>query len=139
MTEEIKKTLDERGKDYGSYPENAAISQALKRVVRPHLVKLKDTPADAIEMTLTKIARLLNGGDGSHVDSWRDIIGYATLAFDWAQSRQQQINVAGGPFGDGRIFVSAGASNQVNNADYNSIEQGIALLREKIETQKNKL
>lgn len=75
----IEKTLNERAESYGSFSNNAAISQRLKRIAKlDEHNKLTDSQKDALTIIFQKIARILNG-DPNHVDSWHDIAGYATL------------------------------------------------------------
>jgi hypothetical protein len=85
MTTDIQATLAERGKTYGKFAEQAAISQELKLVLVNHLDERgKALPADqaeALGMICHKIARIING-DNNYVDSWHDIAGYATLVAD---------------------------------------------------------
>lgn len=75
---EVAKTLEERGKRYGEFPEHAAISQKLKAVVNEHGAKLDSTHREALDMIMHKVARILNG-DPDYADSWHDIAGYAVL------------------------------------------------------------
>ena len=81
----VDQTLDERGKRYGKFKDQAFISQSFKDVLhRSTLYAGKDLDADmqeALEMILHKIARILNG-DANYVDSWHDISGYAKLVED---------------------------------------------------------
>jgi hypothetical protein len=74
------KILEERGKRYGSFETNAAISQALKRAMQfsPNWSKLTDVQKEGLEMVQHKVARMLNG-DSSYLDNIVDIVGYSTL------------------------------------------------------------
>lgn len=80
---DIDDTLNERGKRYGEFKDLAAISQALKDVMRSTLgwQRLKPSQRESLEMNVHKIARILNG-DSNYVDSWHDIAGYARLVED---------------------------------------------------------
>lgn len=83
MKRDIKKILKQRGSQYGKFCDQAAISQALKDVARatPGWSKLDADMKECIEMTLHKIARILNGNP-KFEDSWRDQAGYSTLVAD---------------------------------------------------------
>jgi hypothetical protein len=72
----LNEILAERGRDYGSFCEVAATAQALKNLaVSEHM---NNSQREAMEMICSKIARLACG-DPDHIDSWRDVAGYATL------------------------------------------------------------
>jgi hypothetical protein len=68
---DIKQTLNERGKRYGSFKGHAEVSQRLKVVIQQ----------EAVDMILHKLARIVNG-DANYIDSWRDIVGYTQLVVD---------------------------------------------------------
>lgn len=76
----VDKTLDERGKRYGSFRGHARISMRLKNAMRDGTswIELDDDMKEALDMIQHKIARILNG-DPRYADSWHDISGYATL------------------------------------------------------------
>lgn len=76
----IEKILQERGDRYGSFDTHAKISQELKNVMfcRTAWQSLEPDQKEALEMTVHKIARILNG-DPNYIDNWDDIAGYATL------------------------------------------------------------
>ena len=84
MTNDVDKTLAERGSRYGEYDEQARISQNIKAALRdsknwdtlPPIIK------DALEMIASKISRVLNG-DPLYDDSWHDIGGFAKLVENW--------------------------------------------------------
>ena len=77
---EIDKILAERGNRYGAFPDHAAISQGIKRVMMaaPKWALLSDSQKEALELIAHKIGRMLNG-DVTYVDNGVDISGYATL------------------------------------------------------------
>ena len=77
---EVLKTLEERGKNYGKFKDHAQLSQTLKEFVRQPsgYENLSDSMKESLDMIMHKIARIING-DPTHVDSWHDISGYATL------------------------------------------------------------
>lgn len=78
---ELSSMLAERGARYGDFTGNAEIAQALKAVVMAHGRRLRPVHAEALDIIMHKIARILNG-DPEYADSWHDIAGYATLAED---------------------------------------------------------
>lgn len=84
---DIAAVLNERGSRYGSFSDNAYISQALCNIIRyegrsgrvsRHQPVLKDFQMEALEMIAHKIARILSG-DADYADNWVDIAGYAQL------------------------------------------------------------
>jgi len=79
----IQDTLAERGKKYGEFKDHAKISQSLKRAMwaTTRWVDLPDDTKEALEMIQHKIARVLNG-DPEYDDTYRDVVGYATLVLD---------------------------------------------------------
>ena len=76
----IEQTLNERAKTHGKFETHAIISQSLKDVI--HLTDgfttLTPSQAEALEMIMHKVARILNG-NANTFDHWHDIAGYATL------------------------------------------------------------
>ena len=85
MSENIKQTLEERGKRYGSFKGHAEVTQTLKQVIRVELTRrnkhLSASQQEAIDMTFHKIGRIVNG-EANYIDSWRDIVGYNQLVVD---------------------------------------------------------
>lgn len=77
--------LDQRHQTYGKFIQLAEIAVELRKVITLHLSLRQKTLApdqeEALMMICSKIARLVNG-DSFHIDSWRDIAGYATLVAD---------------------------------------------------------
>jgi hypothetical protein len=76
----LQSTLDQRGKTHGDFDTVAFVAQRMKTAVRS-FTEFKSLPTDqaeAVEMIITKIARIVSGG-GAHKDSWDDIEGYAHL------------------------------------------------------------
>jgi hypothetical protein len=86
MSDKITTILDERGARYGSFEDNARISQTLKSIVASEAnmrMSRKQLPLmyyqkEAIDMILHKIARIISG-DPNYADNWDDIAGYAQL------------------------------------------------------------
>ena len=80
--ESIEKTIKERGDTYGTFEENAKISQDLKYMMHgtDQWALLRDTEKEALEMIALKMSRILTLGEGArHADNWHDIAGYAKL------------------------------------------------------------
>ncbi len=80
--------VDVRGQDYGKFRDNAALTQGIKRLLADHAARhnkmFADDQWEALEMIVTKIARIVNGNP-EVVDHWADIAGYATLVADRLQ------------------------------------------------------
>jgi Domain of unknown function (DUF6378) len=76
----VERTLEERGKRYGTFSEHADISQQLKDALKKQSGWYRLTPdqKEALEMICHKMARIING-DPNYADSWHDIAGYAKL------------------------------------------------------------
>lgn len=79
----IEDTLEERGKSYGEFKENAKIAQHLKQVVRcaNNWSNMPDDMREAVDMICSKISRMVTA-DCNHIDNWTDIQGYAKLVED---------------------------------------------------------
>lgn len=85
---DIRTTLDERGKNYGEFRYHAALAQGLKDRFWQH-VENQDKRShfsaahiEALDMIFHKLARIGNGGNPNYADTWRDIVGYAQLVLD---------------------------------------------------------
>ena len=78
--------LDERHKTYGSFMDVAAVACALRAIIRDRRPDLMPDQEEALTMICNKIARITNG-DANHLDSWRDIAGYAQLVADRLQGK----------------------------------------------------
>jgi uncharacterized protein DUF6378 len=74
----IQDVLNERGKRYGAFCDQALLSQSLKVAMRLNDGHLAPDQREALEMIAHKIARILSG-DPNYPDSWVDIAGYAQL------------------------------------------------------------
>lgn len=77
--------LEERHRTYGAFIDVAEVAAELRHTIMRGLVKQKKFLAgdqeEALVMISSKVARVVVG-DADHVDSWRDIAGYATLVAD---------------------------------------------------------
>jgi transposase len=84
--------LDERGARYGNFIDQARIAQQLKNVAHTFAMQQGKTfdvdQAEAIDMILSKLARILNG-DPHYADNWIDIAGYAKLVADRLEGKIQ--------------------------------------------------
>ena len=82
--------LQERAKSYGTFISLAKTAQEFKSVLYRELgsrnKRLADDQAEALDMILTKIARVVNG-NADVVDHWEDIAGYAKLISERLQGR----------------------------------------------------
>lgn len=83
----IDEVLKEREKNYGDFASFSFVSQSLKKLT--NLGCFDDYQQEALDMILHKIARIING-DASHIDSWRDIAGYATLAQNILENKEKE-------------------------------------------------
>lgn len=83
MAEDISVTLQERGKRYGSFKDQAVIAQGLKDVMQrtSNWVGLSPDKKECLDMLANKIGRILNG-DPEYRDSWHDMAGYSKLVAD---------------------------------------------------------
>ena len=79
----VTEVLTERGKRYGKFKNHAKISQDLKDVMRATegWARLSPSQKEALEMTVHKIGRVLNG-DPNYDDNYIDIAGYNQLVAD---------------------------------------------------------
>jgi len=77
----VESMLSERGQKYGSFAIQAATAQEFKAIIAssPNWhTKLDYCQRESLHLIATKISRILNG-DPNHIDSWKDIAGYAML------------------------------------------------------------
>ena len=80
--------LNERHQTYGAFMDVAAVATALRAVIRDRRPDLMPDQEEALHMICSKISRIVNG-DFNHIDSWRDIAGYATLVADRLEGRSR--------------------------------------------------
>lgn len=83
--DELRATLDERGKRYGSFVDHAKVTQGLKALMFTHLVESGQTGNPVITEGIDMICHTLGRiacGDPKWRDSWVDIAGYAMLVAD---------------------------------------------------------
>ncbi len=86
----VNTLLQERALQYGTFVSLAKTAQEFKSVLYRELgsrnKRLADDQSEALDMIMTKIARVING-DANHVDTWNDIAGYAKLVAERLQGR----------------------------------------------------
>ncbi len=80
-TNNVTALLVERNKTHGSFAENAAYSQQIKRLFHaaPCWNGLHDVHKEALHMIALKLSRILSG-QADFNDHWDDIVGYGKLA-----------------------------------------------------------
>ena len=80
----LRNLLEDRGQDYGDYGVMCAVIQRIKIAMQssPNWKDLADTQREALELSATKIGRILSG-NRNKVDSWQDVIGYFTKAIEY--------------------------------------------------------
>ena len=90
QTPSVNTILQERALQYGTFVSLAKTAQEFKSVLYRELgsrnKRLADDQSEALDMIMTKIARVING-DANHVDTWNDIAGYAKLVAERLQGR----------------------------------------------------
>lgn len=79
----IASTLNERGRNYGNFEQQARVSESIKSAIHngPNWWSLGADGREALDIIAVKIGRLLSGNP-NHIDSWHDIQGYAKLVED---------------------------------------------------------
>ena len=85
----IDNTLNERGSRYGTFEDNAKITQMLMEVIKtaPSYDRLTHKHKEAFHMIFHKIARCVCG-DPMYIDNIHDIVGYAKLLEDYLIARE---------------------------------------------------
>ena len=79
----IEATLNERYSRYGTFEDNANITQELMEIIErsPNFHKFTKQHKEAIHMIFHKISRMACG-DPFYIDNVHDIVGYAKLLED---------------------------------------------------------
>ena len=84
--------LDQRHNEYGTFADVARVAVNLRAVINHELKTqgkmLAPDQSEALFMACSKIARLVNG-NADHIDSWRDIAGYALLVADRLEGKSR--------------------------------------------------
>lgn len=82
--------LNDRARTYGRFIDVATVATSIRNLLLDEAAKRKKALApdqeEAFTMMASKFARLLVG-DVNHVDSWRDLAGYAALVADRLEGR----------------------------------------------------
>jgi hypothetical protein len=80
MTDNVTALLVDRNKTHGSFAENAAYSQQIKRLFHsaPCWNGLHDAHKEALHMIALKLSRILSGQEDFE-DHWADMEGYSRL------------------------------------------------------------
>lgn len=89
---DVVKTLEERGSRYGSFSDNARITQSLMQVIEtaPNYNALSVEHLEATHMIFHKIARMVCG-DPMYADNPHDIAGYAKLLEDFINEAHAEV------------------------------------------------
>lgn len=79
----IQGVLDERGKRYAKFIDNASVAQDLKSIVHnsKNYLSMKSDQQEALDMICSKISRMVTG-EAEYEDNLVDIIGYSQLVLD---------------------------------------------------------
>lgn len=81
----VDSILDQRADTYGRFYDLAQVATQLRNVMLDGLAirekVIEPDQEEALCMIASKLARIING-DSNHIDSWRDIAGYAQLCAD---------------------------------------------------------
>jgi hypothetical protein len=82
--------LQQRGSRYGSFADNARISQRLEAVCvsEPGWERLSDVQREAIKLIFMKLSRALSG-DPTYPDNFHDVAGFAQLVVNDLTTRQK--------------------------------------------------
>lgn len=83
-------TVAARAATHGNFNLQGSFAAVVKRMAResPNYSELEPRQGEALDMMITKIARILYG-DAQHRDHWVDIQGYAKLGEPNDQLRQR--------------------------------------------------
>ena len=85
---QVENVIISRQKIHGDFADNARLTQTLKRLVydEPGSNQLDDTQAQALELILLKLSRIISGNP-DEPDHWCDIAGYAALVMNHVQRK----------------------------------------------------
>ncbi len=88
----ISDVLDERHSQYGTFSDVARVAINLRNTIHYELKRqgkvLAPDQSEALFMICSKVARLVNGNP-DHIDSWRDVAGYAQLVVDRLEGKSR--------------------------------------------------
>ena len=90
----VNDILAERGSRYGSFEDQAALSQQLQQVFYSHMMQHQTTHVppfmiESLNMIFHKLARIANG-DPFYDDSWTDISGYSRLVVNILKTNSKE-------------------------------------------------
>ena len=90
-TSDIKEILAQRGGEYGSFANNALVTETLVQILRqwPGWTQMEPIQREALRMICHKMARLVCGNPNS-VDGFADIAGYAQLVVNFLQKDENE-------------------------------------------------
>ena len=87
--DDVNELTEQRKSTHGPWALQADTAQRLKFSIKAGLVggrpKLSASQAEAVDMILVKISRIVSG-DPNEADHWDDIMGYAKLGRDGGHS-----------------------------------------------------
>lgn len=86
--EKTEQLLNERGQNYGSYEFQAERGQNIRREMHIEEMECPAYIKDALGMLAVKLSRI-TFGNPYHLDSWKDIAGYATLVADILEAKDE--------------------------------------------------
>lgn len=93
MSDIIERTLEERGRQHGSFADNADFTQETRRYIRsrPNWSNLSESQKTVLDEIMLKVGRILSGGsDPDFEEPWLDIAGYAKLAIRDINQRRKK-------------------------------------------------
>ena len=90
MTNKIESTIQDRESKYGSFNDNAKITQMLVDTLKlgTNYKKLSKQHVEAFHMIFHKMSRCVCG-DPYYIDNIHDIVGYARLLETYLLERQE--------------------------------------------------
>ena len=88
MTTQINDVLFLRSSTYGSFKDNADVTNGLYEVVKPWVAEEEPYIKEALHMILHKISRIACGKT-KYKDNWVDIIGYSQCVLDILEQEEK--------------------------------------------------
>jgi hypothetical protein len=89
---QVDEILNERHSQYGTFSDVARVAINLRNTIHYELKRqgkvLPPDQSEALFMICSKVARLVIG-NSDHVDSWRDVAGYAQLVVDRLEGKSR--------------------------------------------------
>ena len=84
---EMTEILRARNETYGPFERNAQIAQMLKEIVSTHIYSkwedASEVEREAVHQIFSKLSRWVTNPGKMHIDSWKDIAGYALLVVEY--------------------------------------------------------